>query len=245
MLRPLALTLLLVAGLRGCIVYEYEHEFWLNTDGSGTVYVTGRPELWETFKGVEGLGTASPDIQRAAARRLFESSGLSVNRITITHRGGRPYLFVSADFSDVNLLEGTKAFPDLAILHKSEGGEIRLTGSWRRPPLPEPKVSDRDGLMAVRFHLPSKVYEHENASDGVERGNILGWRQPLSSALQGSPLKFGARMDRRSILLSTVGLFAGAIVAALLFLGAVFIWVVRKGKSQLREHGGPTEPPGL
>ncbi len=52
-------------------------------------------------------------------------------------------------------------------------------------------------------------------------------------------------MDRRSILLSTVGLFAGAIVAALLFLGAVFIWVVRKGKSQLREHGGPTEPPGL
>ena len=32
----LAASLLVVAGLRGCVTYEYEHEFWLRVDGSGT-----------------------------------------------------------------------------------------------------------------------------------------------------------------------------------------------------------------
>jgi len=37
-------------------------------------------------------------------------------------------------------------------------------------------------------------------------------------------------MDRRSILMSTVGLFAIAIVAALAILAGVLWWVVRKGR---------------
>ena len=41
-----ALPALLLLTLRGCVAYEYEHEFWLDVDGSGTVYVTGRPSLW-------------------------------------------------------------------------------------------------------------------------------------------------------------------------------------------------------
>ena len=45
MLARLAAFLLLAAGLRGCVAYEYDHEFWLKVDGSGSVYVTGRPEL--------------------------------------------------------------------------------------------------------------------------------------------------------------------------------------------------------
>jgi hypothetical protein len=233
MLRPLALALVLVAGLRGCIVYEYEHEFWLDTDGSGTVYVTGRPELWETFKGLQGLVDAPPQEQKEMARRLFESAGLEVNRVTVTHRGGRPYLFISADFSDLSALAGNRAFPDLLVSQRAEGDSLRLSGTWRRPAGAFRSVSNSEGLMAIRFHLPSKVYEHQNASDGIERGNILGWRQPLSAALSGSPLEFGARSDRRSILLSTVGLFGGAIVLALATLSLVFVWVVRKGRREL------------
>ena len=45
----LALTLVAAAMLRGCVAYEYEHEFWIRVDGSGTVNVTGRPELWTAF----------------------------------------------------------------------------------------------------------------------------------------------------------------------------------------------------
>jgi hypothetical protein len=89
--------------------------------------------------------------------------------------------------------------------------------------------------MAVRFHLPSKVYTHQNAADGVERGNILSWRQEVSAALAGSRLEFGAVMDERSILFSTVRLFAGAVVLAALLL-AVALWAaIRRGRRDL-EH---------
>ena len=37
-------------------------------------------------------------------------------------------------------------------------------------------------------------------------------------------------MDRRSILMSTVGLFAIAIAAALAIFAGVLWWVVRKGR---------------
>ena len=97
------------AALRGCVAYEYEHEFWIRVDGSGTVNVTGRPELWTAFKGVAVPAERTRPARRRA--RLFEESGLRVRRVTITRRGGRPYLFVSADFDDVNRLAGTRRLP--------------------------------------------------------------------------------------------------------------------------------------
>ena len=69
MSRALA-ALLLAISLRGCVAYEYEHEFWLNTDGSGTVYVTGRPSLWAAFKGLPASDDR-PDESRAAVRELL------------------------------------------------------------------------------------------------------------------------------------------------------------------------------
>ena len=125
-MRRLALTLIAAAALRGCVAYEYEHEFWIRVDGSGTVNVTGRPELWTAFKGI--AVPADEDAAREAARRLFEGSGLRVRRVTVTSRGGRPYLFVSADFDDVNRLEGTAAFPDLRLALHPDGDRLRLSG---------------------------------------------------------------------------------------------------------------------
>ena len=59
--------------------------------------------------------------------------------------------------------------------------------------------------MAVRFHLPSKVYDHRNAMDGVERGNILSWRQDVAQALERpTPSPSAPTLDARSILCSTV-----------------------------------------
>jgi hypothetical protein len=151
--------------------------------------------------------------------------------VTLTHRQGRPYLFVSADFADVNRLSGTPAFPDLAVSLRPEGDNLRLDGRWARPPgLPEPGIEQRDGLMAVRFHLPSKVYSHRNAFAGVERGNIVGWRETVTEGLAGRPLDLGAVIDRRSILMSTVGLFAAAIAVAVVLLGGALYWVVRAGR---------------
>lgn len=234
MLSRLAVAILLAATLRGCLTYEYEHEFWLRVDGSGTVHVTGRPALWTAFK---GLGTpADPDgtVTKEAVRELFERSGLQVERVTLTRRGGQPYLFVSARFDEVSRLSYSPAFPDLRIALVEDAGRLDLEGSWQRP-LDGPDIGgrDREGLMAVRFHLPSRVYGHRNADEGVERGNILSWRQEVGAGLDGGRLEFGAVMDERSILFSTVLLFGAAVVLAVLLL-AFGLWaLVHRGRRDL------------
>jgi hypothetical protein len=229
----LAALALLAAGLRGCVAYEYEHEFWLKVDGSGSVYVTGRPELWRAFKGLQVQGE-DKDALRQAARDLFERAGLRVRKVTITHRRGRPYLFLSANFDDVNALSGTAAFPDLQIALRPQEGRLRLEGRWSRPAAPPGPAVDGFGTMAVRFHLPSKVYGHDNAAGGVERGNIVGWRQDMAQALAGNTLAFGATIDTRSILWSTVGLFAVAIATGLGIIAVALFVVVRRGRKAER-----------
>jgi hypothetical protein len=237
MIPRLAAALLGVMALRGCLTYEYEHELWLQVDGSGTVNITGRPARWAAFKGLP-LDESDPEAMKKAARELFERSGLSVKRITVTKRGGHPYLFVSADFKDVNRISYTPAFPDLRVGLRRERGRLMLDGSWQRPIEARPGgEGDREGLMAVRFHLPSKVYGHRRAADGVERGNILGWRQETAPALDGGRLEFGAEMDERSILSSTVMLFAGAVVLAAVLLALALWAVVRQGRKDLGRPG--------
>jgi 8-oxo-dGTP pyrophosphatase MutT (NUDIX family) len=233
MFARLAAVVLLAAGLRGCVAYEYEHEFWMKVDGSGSVYVTGRPELWRKFKGLQADGDDA-DALRAAARALFERAGLRVRRVTVTHRGGRAYLFLSADFEDINRLSSTAAFPDLQISLRPQGERLRLEGRWSSPARPPGPPVDSFGVMAVRFHLPSKVYGHDNAAGGVERGNIVAWKQEVARALAGDGLAFGATLDSRSILWSTVGLFAAAIATGLGIIAAALFLVFRRGRRAQR-----------
>jgi hypothetical protein len=238
MLPRLALVVLVAASLRACASYEYEHEIWLNVDGSGTIEVTGPPALWTAFKSLPLPEGGDPEAVKRAARELVERSGLEVRRVTLTKRRGRPYLHVVADFRDVNRISYTPAFPDLRVGLRREGGRLHLDGSWQRPIEALPGgAADRDGTMAVRFHLPSKVYGHRNAAFGVERGNILGWLQQTGAALDGGRLEFGAEMDERSILFSTVMLFAGAVVLAVLLLAAALLAVVRHGRKDLARSG--------
>jgi hypothetical protein len=238
MVPRLAVALLLATALRGCLTYEYEHEVWLRVDGSGSINVTGQPSLWSAFKGLPVDDATDADALKQEARALFERSGLSVRRITVTKRRGHRYLFVSADFKDVNRLSYAPAFPDLRIGLRREKGRLMLDGSWQRPlEAQDPAGVPRDGLMAVRFHLPSKIYSHRRAAEGVERGNIVGWRQDVSAALAGGRLELGAEMDERSILFSTVMLFVGAVVLAVLLL-ALGLWaVVRRGRRDLARSG--------
>src|SRR5574340_471273 len=107
-----ALALLLATALRGCVVYDYQHEIWLHVDGSGTIETTGRPALWTAFKGLP-LDENDAEGMKRAARALFERSGLTVRRATVVRRRGQLYLYVSADFKDVNRISYTPAFPDL------------------------------------------------------------------------------------------------------------------------------------
>jgi hypothetical protein len=229
--------LFLAVSLQGCLAYEFDHEFWLKVDGSGTVNVTGRPDLWTAFKGLPAA--ADEDALRQGARAAFEASGLRVRRVTVTSRGGRRYLFVSADFPDVNRLGDSAAFKDLRIGMRREGETLVLEGRWQKP-TGTASSTEPDGLMAVRFHLPSKIHAHKNAFAGIERGNIASWRQDVAQGLSGSGLDFGVTMDRRSILNSTVTLFAGAIVVALAIFATAFYVVVRRGRRSARLSNRPS-----
>jgi hypothetical protein len=238
MIPRLAVAVLLATALHGCLAYEYEHEIWLRVDGSGSIRVTGRPALWSAFKGLPVDESTDDSTLERRAREMFERSGLSVRRVTVTKRRGHRYLFVSADFADVNRLSYSPAFPDLRIGLRREGGRLLVDGSWQRPlEAQDPASVPRDGLLAVRFHMPSKIYSHRRATDGVERGNIVGWRQDVSAALAGGRLELGADMDERSILFSTVMLFVGAVVLAVVLL-ALGLWaVVRRGRRELARSG--------
>jgi hypothetical protein len=202
------------------------------------VFVSGQPALWAAFKGFE-RPDAEASALRSAARELFERSGLRVRKVSVTRRHGRRYLFVAADFDAVNRLPGTPAFPDLQIRLVPEGERLRLQGAWR----PRGRAAaPADGLMAVRFHLPSRIFAHDNAANGVERGNIVAWRQDVAQGLAGRPLEFGAVMDQRSILFSTVSVFGAAIAAGLGLLACAAYWVLRTGRR--REAMAASAPPG-
>jgi hypothetical protein len=229
----LALALPLAAGLTGCVRYEFDHEFWLDVDGSGSVQVTGRPGLWVAFKGLRG---SDPEAIARAAHAAFERSGLRVRRVRVVRRAGNPYVFLAAEFPDVNALGGSAAFPDLALALRRAGERLRLEGSWARPPdSPDPAPGELTGLVAVRFHMPSRVHSHDNAAEGVERGNILTWRTPTQPVVAGRALAFGADLDARSTLWTTVLLFAAAIALALLLLAGTLVAVARRGRRQARD----------
>jgi hypothetical protein len=94
---------------------------------------------------------------------------------------------------------------------------------------------DGSEVVAFRVHVPSEILYHN--TDGVQRGNILEWDQPLSARLKGEALDLQVNMEPQSILYSTLLLFGATIVAVALTF-AVAIWLIaRKGRA-----GGAAQP---
>jgi hypothetical protein len=93
-------------------------------------------------------------------------------------------------------------------------------------------------LVAVRMHLPSRIVWHNardletNETSDIARGNILAWEQLLTDRLDGRPIAIEIRMDRQSILHHTLWLFAGAFTAAVLMIGSIIWWTMRRGSHE-------------
>jgi hypothetical protein len=234
--------LVLAAALRGCVTYEFEHEFWLNTDGSGSFVVTAPPWVWNAAKNVGEARDPGATVNERTVLALFQDAAIRNPRVREVTRGGRPYITVAADFSDLNALSRTKAFPDLQIALRREGERLLLSGAWRRPEAAGAAQGDVAGLMAVRFHLPSEIFEHRNAYAGVERGNILSWRRELREGMAGAPIEFGAAMGARSVLSATLGLFGLAILTGLGMIASVLFYFTRRGRAGGREVPSPVSP---
>jgi len=91
-------------------------------------------------------------------------------------------------------------------------------------------------LVGFKLHLPSKIRSH-NVRDvdthetlKAERGNILTWEQYLKDRRLGTPLVMEMTMERNSILYRTLWLFAGALATALVVMGGLIAWTMRRGR---------------
>ena len=97
------------------------------------------------------------------------------------------------------------------------------------------------------MHLPARILYHNAPSRQVERGNILVWEQTLADRLRSVSLVYDAkggfgaldaRMDRQSILYTTLWLFGTTFLAVAVVFCAVIWWVVRRGTREEHEQAG-------
>jgi hypothetical protein len=173
-------------------------------------------------------------------RAAYESPITQVTRISRPwRRQGRRFIQVRLHVSDIHKLPSVAPFSWSTYQLAERDGLVVFTQSVGASAL-KPGTLKNVGwtggeLVAFRLHLPSKIQWHNardietNETSDIARGNILAWEQMLTDRLDGRPIAIEVRMDRQSILHRTLWLFAGAFAAALLVLGSLVWWTMRRG----------------
>jgi hypothetical protein len=239
-----AVLLTLVAGC-GAVLgreYEYEEQLYLDVDGSAEVTVNASVPALIALRGLPLDPAPRARFEPLALRRALESQGCEVTRIGAPwFRHGRRFIHIRVTAADVGSLSrcsllswSTYRFERTAAaiqFHQNTGAASNgaAAASWSGAE-----------LVAFRMHLPSKVSFHnvrrltDNAPGDVGRGNILTWEQRLADRRAGVPVDMEVHMDPQSILYRTLWLFAGAFAAAMVVLGGLIWWTVRKGRARAK-----------
>jgi hypothetical protein len=170
-----------------------------------------------------------------------------VTRVSRWRRDGRRFVQIRLDVPDIRTLNTAAPF---AWSHYAleEGNDTRTFRQTVGPSALKPGTLRDFGwkgeeLVTFRVHMPSRIVEHNardidsNEGSVVQRGNILAWEQLLTDRLDGRPIAIEVRMDRRSILYTTLWLFAGAFAAAVLLLCAIIWLTIRKGGREAAATG--------
>jgi hypothetical protein len=210
---------------------EYEEEIYLALDGTATVNVNASIASLVALRGVSLPTDPRARVDRADVRRLFEGPGATVTSVSLSRRHSRRFAHVAIDVDDVRKLSQLAPFAwsryRLDVREDAVDFQQTLGASAGRA------VSnvgwDGTERVSFRMHIPSEILYHNAA--GVQRGNILEWDQPLAVRLKGDALDLQVNMEPRSILYSTLLLFAGSVVAAAATF-AIVIWLIaRKGRA--------------
>jgi hypothetical protein len=216
--------------------YEYEEVLYLQLDGSATVNVNASVPALVALYGVnlDPRSDEAPDPEQV--RRLFAAPGVEVSTPTFSRQRGRRFIHLSLEVDDIRQLTGVKPLAGSAFRLAAEGDTVVYRQTVGRPAPskrpPDPRWTGQE-LVSFRVHVPSRIV-FENASSDVLRGNILIWEQRLSDRLAGAPLDLHVEMEGESILYTTLTLFLGTVIAALLVFAGVIWMVVRKGRRQNR-----------
>jgi hypothetical protein len=223
-------------GGRGGLVrqYEYEEEIYLSLDGSASVHVNASVPALVNLRGLDLDTRPNARLDRAQVRKHYEAQGVEVLRVSTWRRLGRRFVQVRIKVDDIRVLGAAAPFAwssyelaerDSLVVYRQRlgaaaGRDVGQVG-W--------KGSE---LTAVRLHLPARIRYHNAGKDNLRRGNILVWEQPFAARQAGTPLEIEARMDRQSILYSTLMLFAVSGALALAVLALIIWWVMRKGRGR-------------
>jgi hypothetical protein len=211
--------------------YEYEEEIYLALDGSATINVNASVPALVALRGADLDVNPRARLDRDRVRALFAAPGADV-RVTLSRRDGRRFVHASVDVDDVRQASRMAPFA-WSTYRFDRQGEVfefhqQVGAPARRAPVGDVGWTGQE-LVLFKMHLPSQIVFH-NTREGVQRGNILEWEQPLSARLAGEPLDLQVHVETDSILFTTLMLFGMTIVAALVAFALVVWWIARRGR---------------
>jgi len=217
--------------------YEYEEQLYLRVSGEATVVVDTSIAALVALRGAPLDPSPSTRVDRADIRRLYESGGCQVDNVGQPWtRKGRRFVQIRIETSDVRALARCTLLNWSTYSLEPAGELLRYRQTVGAPTARDPGATNWDGqeLVAFKAHMPSRVQSHnvKRLSDGengtVDRGNILTWEQRLTDRRAGQPIEMDVTMESRSILYTTLWLFAGAFTAAVITLILIVWWTMRR-----------------
>jgi len=223
--------------------YEYEEQLYLKVDGSATVVVDASLPALVLLRGASFDPSITGSTDRAAVRRLYESAGCPVDSVSrLWERRGRRFAQIQVSVKDLKTLTSCPllAWSTYSLTpHSDDAQQLKYLQTLGPPSGRDPGAVNWDGseLVAFKVHAPSRIRFHNvkklDGADGeAERGNILTWEQTLADRRAGRPLTMAIEMEKTSILYTTLWLFGGAFVAAVLLLVTLIWLTIRRGRKQ-------------
>lgn len=217
--------------------YEYEEDVTLSVDGSAVININASLASLVALRGLQVDPSARTRFAPEKVRQAFESTGCVVTRVSSTPwiRDGRRFVQVRMDVADIRKLSscGALAWSTYTFAEQDEQLVYRqVVGMPAGIDVPGVKWKGTE-LVGFKLHLPSKITSHNvrdvytNETLKPERGNILTWEQKFSDRRLGTPLVMEMKMEKNSILHTTLWLFAGAFVLALAVMGGLVAWTFR------------------
>src|SRR3954468_19347032 len=216
--------------------YEYEEEIYLSLDGTATVYVNSSLAALNALRGTSFDTSPAARADTAALRAYYSTPATRVVRVSQSRRNNRRFVHVRLDVDDIRMLGTVAPFAWSKYQFSADGDLFRylqVVGAAAQKEVGSVGWSGGE-IVAFRLHLPSKIRYH-NTGRGVGRGNILIWEQSLSDRLRGVPLEIDARMDRQSILYTTLWLFGLTFFAVAVVFAGVIWWLIRPGRKRASE----------
>jgi hypothetical protein len=209
---------------------------YLSLDGSATIYVNSSMAALNALRGTSFDPRENARIDRESVRRYFTTPATRVGRVTTSRRRGRQYVHVRVETDDVTALGEAVPFAWSSYSLSRTGETVIFKQAVTGGPSARQRETDAewadDELVAFRIHIPSVVEYHNAGAGNLRRGNIAVFEQSLTDRLRGAPLDIEVRMEARSILYSTLILFASMFVAVAALFGLVIWRVVRAGQKK-------------